>query len=165
MNFKITNNKFYRNLIIILSIFIFDRLTKLYIIYLDKINSGSEIFSSKFLNIYLIWNEGIAFGLFSFNQNIFYNALTVLIFFIVCVILFILLKSNGIKKYALLMIFGGAIGNLFDRIFYKAVPDFIDLHINNFHWFIFNIADIFITIGVFLMILSEFIFKESYEKI
>ena len=165
MNFKITNNKFYRNLIIILSIFIFDRLTKLYIIYLDKINSGSEIFSSKFLNIYLIWNEGIAFGLFSFNQNIFYNALTVLIFFIVCVILFILLKSNGIKKYALLMIFGGAIGNLFDRIVYRAVPDFIDLHINNFHWFIFNIADIFITIGVFLMILSEFIFKESYEKI
>ena len=161
-----SNSKtFYINLIIIISIFILDRLTKLYVIYLNKINSTPEIFSSKFLNIYLIWNEGIAFGLFSFNQNIFYNALTVLIFFVVCVILFMLLKSNGIKKYALLMIFGGAIGNLFDRIFYKAVPDFIDLHINNFHWFIFNIADIFITIGVFLMILSEFIFKESYEKI
>ena len=161
-----SNSKtFYINLIIIISIFILDRLTKLYVIYLNKINSTPEIFSSKFLNIYLIWNEGIAFGLFSFNQNIFYNALTVLIFFVVCVILFMLLKSNGIKKYALLMIFGGAIGNLFDRIFYKAVPDFIDLHINNFHWFIFNIADIFITIGVFLMILSEFVVKESYEKI
>ena len=87
------------------------------------------------------------------------------IFIIVIFILFLIIKSKGIQKYALSMIFGGALGNLFDRIFYKAVPDFIDLHINNFHWFIFNIADIFITIGVFLMILSEFVVKESYEKI
>ena len=165
MNFKITNNNFYINLTIIFSIFILDRLTKLYVIYLDKINSSSEIFSSKFLNIYLIWNEGIAFGLFSFDQKNFYNYLTVIILIIVFVILFMLIKSHGIKKYALLMIFGGAIGNLCDRIYYKAVPDFIDLHINNFHWFIFNIADIFITIGVFLMILSEFIVKDRDENI
>ena len=165
MNFKITNKNFYINLIIIFSIFILDRLTKLYVIYLDKINSSSEIFSSKFLNIYLIWNEGIAFGLFSFDQKNFYNYLTVIILIIVFVILFMLIKSQGIKKYALLMIFGGAIGNLCDRIYYKAVPDFIDLHINNFHWFIFNIADIFITIGVFLMILSEFIVKDRDENI
>ena len=165
MNFKITNNNFYINLTIIFSIFILDRLTKLYVIYLDKINSSSEIFSSKFLNIYLIWNEGIAFGLFSFDQKNFYNYLTVIILIIVFVILFMLIKSQGIKKYALLMIFGGAIGNLCDRIYYKAVPDFIDLHINNFHWFIFNIADIFITIGVFLMILSEFIVKDRDENI
>ena len=164
MNFKITNNNFYINLIIIFSIFILDRLTKLYVIYLDKINSSPEIFSSKFLNIYLIWNEGIAFGLFSFDQNIFYNSLTVVIFVVVGVILSMLVKSKGLKKYSLLMIFGGAMGNLFDRIFYRAVPDFIDLHINNFHWFIFNIADIFITIGVFLMIMSEFIVKDTYEK-
>ena len=165
MNLKIINNNFYLNLIIILSIFILDRLTKFYVIYLNKINSGSEIFSSKFLNVYLIWNEGIAFGLFSFEQKNLYNYLTVIILIIVFVILLMLIKSQGIKKYALLMIFGGAIGNLFDRIYYKAVPDFIDLHINNFHWFIFNIADIFITIGVFLMILSEFIVKDRYEKI
>ena len=164
MNFKITKY-FYPNLIIILSIFILDRLTKLYVIHLDKINSSSEIFSSKFLNIYLIWNEGIAFGLFSFDQKNLYNYLTVIILIIVFVILFMLIKSQGIKKYALLMIFGGAIGNLCDRIYYKAVPDFIDLHINNFHWFIFNIADIFITIGVFLMILSEFIVKDRNENI
>ena len=156
---------FYLNLSIILSIFLLDRLTKLYVIYLDKISSGSEIFASKFLNVYLIWNEGIAFGLFSFDQKNLYNYLTVIILIIVFVILFMLIKSQGIKKYALLMIFGGAIGNLFDRIYYKAVPDFIDLHINNFHWFIFNIADIFITIGVFLMILSEFIVKSRHEKI
>ena len=161
----LSNSKtFYINLIIILSIFISDRLSKFYVIYLDEINSSPELFTSKFLNIYLIWNEGIAFGLFSFDQNIFYNSLTIVIFVIVSVILFMLIKSKGVKKYSLLMIFGGAMGNLFDRIFYRAVPDFIDLHINNFHWFIFNIADIFITFGVFLMILSEFIVKDTYEK-
>ena len=165
MNLKIISNKFYLNLTVIFSIFILDRLTKIYVIYLDKLNSGSEIFSSKFLNIYLIWNEGIAFGLLSFDEKNLYNYLTILILIIVGVILFMLFKSRGIKKHGLLMIFAGALGNLYDRIFYQAVPDFIDFHINNFHWFIFNIADIFITIGVFLMILSEFIFKESYEKI
>ena len=162
----LSNSKnFYINLIIILSIFILDRLTKIYIIYLDKINSGSELYLSKYLNIYLIWNKGIAFGLFSLDEKIFYNYLTIFIFIIIVLILFWIIKSKGIQKYALLMISGGALGNLFDRIFYRAVPDFIDLHINNFHWFIFNIADIFITIGVSLMILSEFIVKGRHEKI
>ena len=162
----LSNSKnFYINLITILSIFILDRLTKIYIIYLDKINSGSELYLSKYLNIYLIWNKGIAFGLFSLDEKIFYNYLTIFIFIIIVLILFWIIKSKGIQKYALLMISGGALGNLFDRIFYQAVPDFIDLHINNFHWFIFNIADIFITIGVFLMILSEFIVKGRNEKI
>ena len=162
----IRNSKaIYINLIIIFLIFILDRLTKIYIIYLDKINSGSEIYLSKYVNIYLIWNEGIAFGLFSLDEKNLYNYLTIFIFIIVLLILFWIIKSNGIQKYALLMIFGGALGNLYDRIFYRAVPDFIDLHINNFHWFIFNIADIFITSGVFLMILSEFIVKGRHEKI
>ena len=161
-----SNSKFfYINLIIIISIFILDRVTKLYVIYLDKINSGSEIYLSKYLNIYLIWNEGIAFGLFSFDEKNLYNYLTIFILIIVVFILFWIIKSKGIQKYALSMISGGALGNLFDRILYRAVPDFIDLHINNFHWFIFNIADIFITIGVFLMILSEFIVKGRHEKI
>ncbi len=162
----IRNSKaIYINLIIIFLIFILDRLTKIYIIYLDKINSGSEIYLSKYVNIYLIWNEGIAFGLFSLDEKNLYNYLTIFIFIIVLLILFWIIKSKGIQKYALLMIFGGALGNLYDRIFYRAVPDFIDLHINNFHWFIFNIADIFITSGVFLMILSEFIVKGRHEKI
>ena len=160
-----SNSKFfYINLIIIISIFILDRVTKLYVIYLDKINSGSEIYLSKYLNIYLIWNEGIAFGLFTYDEKNLYNYLTIFIFIIIVLILFWIIKSKGIQKYALSMISGGALGNLFDRILYRAVPDFIDLHINNFHWFIFNIADIFITIGVFLMILSEFTVKDRNEK-
>jgi len=154
MNFKITKY-FYPNLIIILSIFILDRLTKLYVIHLDKINSSSEIFSSKFLNIYLIWNEGIAFGLLSFNENNLYNFLTLFILIIIFMILYMISKSSGFKKYSLLMILGGALGNVFDRIIYKAVPDFIDFHIGNFHWFIFNLADVFISVGVIFMILYE----------
>ena len=160
----LSNNKtFYINLIIIFSIFILDRLTKIYVIYLNKINGSSEIFSSKFLDIYLIWNEGIAFGFFSFNENNLYNFLTLFILVIILVILFMISKSSGFKKYSLLMIFGGALGNVFDRIIYKAVPDFIDFHVGNFHWFIFNLADIFITIGVFFMIIFE-IFNNNKKK-
>ena len=152
--FKI-NKTFYINLIIIFSIFILDRLTKLYVIYLVKVNSEFEIFSSKFLNIFLIWNEGIAFGLFSLDENNLYNLLTLFILIIIFVILYIISKSSGFKKYSLLLIFGGALGNVFDRIFYKAVPDFIDFHIGNFHWFIFNLADVFISLGVIFMIIYE----------
>ena len=153
---KVSNSKtFYINLTIIISIFILDRLTKFYVIYLDKINSDSEIFSSKFLNIYLIWNEGIAFGLFSSNESSLYNFLTLFILIIILVILYMMTKSSGLKKYSLLMILGGAIGNVFDRIIYKAVPDFIDFHVGNFHWFIFNVSDIFISVGVILMVILE----------
>ena len=146
-----------KNFFIILSIFLLDRVSKLYVIYLHKKNLHSEIFTSKFLNIYLIWNEGIAFGLFSFYQDNLYNILTVIILIIILIILFFLIKAEGLKKYALLMVFGGAIGNLFDRIFYKAVPDFIDFHVGNFHWFIFNVSDIFITLGVIFLIYLEFV--------
>ena len=152
---------FYINLIIIFLIFTLDRLTKIYVIYLDKINSGSDIFSSKFLNLYLIWNEGIAFGLFSFDENNLYNFLTLIILIIIFVILYMISKSSGFKKYSLLLIFGGALGNVFDRIIYKAVPDFIDFHIGNFHWFIFNVADIFITVGVIFMIFLELTVKKQ----
>tara|TARA_Y100000992_G_scaffold176459_1_gene118977 strand:+ start:252 stop:731 length:480 start_codon:yes stop_codon:yes gene_type:complete len=146
-----------KNFFIILSIFLLDRVSKLYVIYLHKKNLHSEIFTSKFLNIYLIWNEGIAFGLFSFDQHNLYNILTVIILIIILIILFFLIKAEGLKKYALLMVFGGAIGNLFDRIIYKAVPDFIDFHVGNFHWFIFNVSDIFITLGVIFLIYLEFV--------
>ena len=155
MIIKNLGKNFIINLSLIVLIFLFDRISKIYVIYLDKKFLGSEIFSSEFLNITLIWNEGIAFGLFSFDEKYLYNILTLFIFIIVLIIFFMLIKSKGFKKYALLMILGGALGNVYDRIFFKAVPDFIDFHINNFHWFIFNVADIFITLGVFFMILYE----------
>ena len=145
------------NSLAVFLIFLFDRLSKIYVVYLDNKYNGLEILSSKFLNIHLIWNEGIAFGLFSFDNNVFYNFLTIFIFIIVLIILFMIFKSEEKKKYALLMILGGALGNLYDRIYYRAVPDFIDFHFGEFHWFIFNFADVFITLGVFFMILMEFI--------
>ena len=157
MILKNLNKNFFINLSIVLSIFLFDRFSKIYVIYLDNKFLSSEIFSSKFLNINLIWNEGIAFGLFSFDENNLYNILTLFIVIIIFIIFFMSIKSKGFKKYSLLIILGGALGNVFDRIFYKAVPDFIDFHINNFHWFIFNVADVFISLGVIFMILLEFI--------
>ena len=157
MRAKNFNKNFLINLLLILAIFSLDRLTKIYVIYLDDKFLGSEIFSSKFLNINLIWNQGIAFGLLSFNEIIFYNILTLIIAIIILMILFLIFKSKGVKKYLLLMISGGALGNIFDRIIYNAVPDFIDFHIGSYHWFIFNVADIFITIGVIFMIIFEII--------
>ncbi len=160
---KIIRN-FLIDLVIILLIFLFDRFSKIYVINLDKKFSGSEVFSSKYLNINLIWNEGIAFGLFSFNEKIFYNLLTIVILVIILIIFFMIIRSNGFKKYSLIMILGGALGNFYDRIFNNAVPDFIDFHIGNFHWFIFNVADIFITTGVIFMILNELITNSNKEK-
>ena len=149
------------NITIIFLIFLLDRISKIYFINLDKKFLGSEIFSSKFLNVNLIWNKGIAFGLFSFDETYFYNTLTWIILVIILIILFMLKKSEGIKKYSLLMISGGALGNFFDRLYYKAVPDFLDLHIGNFHWFIFNVSDIFITCGIMIMIILEFTDKKK----
>ena len=168
MIFKNLTKNFYINLIFIFLIFILDRISKVYVIYLNEKSYTSEIFSSKFLNISLTWNQGIAFGLFSFDQSDLYNFLTIIIFIVIFLIFIMLIKNKGFKRYALLKMFGGAIGNLFDRIFFKAVPDFIDFHIGEFHWFVFNLADIFITIGVIFMILLELIGnskKNDYEKI
>ena len=150
-----TNNlgkKFFINSSLVILIFLIDRISKIYVINLDKKFLGSEIFSSKFLNINLIWNEGIAFGLLSFNESYFYNILTFLIFLIIVVLVFMTIQSKSFKKYSYIMVLGGALGNIFDRFFYKSVPDFVDFHIGNFHWFIFNIADVFITIGVIFLI-------------
>ena len=146
-------------------IFLLDRVSKAYVIYLNDKLLGIEILSSKFLNIRLIWNEGIAFGLLSFNDKIIYNLLTFIIFIIILIIFFMVLKSYGLKKYSLLMILGGALGNVYDRIFYGAVPDFIDFHVGNFHWFIFNVADIFITFGVIFMIVIEITGNNKNKKI
>ena len=164
MIIKYLTKNFYISLFIIFSIFIIDRITKIYVISVNGKNSYEDLYSSKFLNINLIWNEGIAFGLFSFSQNKLYNLLTLIISIIIIVILKMIINSYGIKKYGLIMIFGGALGNLFDRIFYKAVPDFIDFHIGEFHWFVFNVADIFITIGVIIMILYELILNNQKNE-
>ena len=164
MILKNLNKNFLINVFLISLIFLLDRISKIYVIYLNQKLLGSEIFSSNYLNISLIWNEGIAFGLFSFSKTIIYDLLTLFISIVILVIFIMLIKSKDLRKYPLLMIFGGAIGNLYDRVFYKAVPDFIDLHVNNFHWFIFNVADIFITLGVIFMILIEIIANKKKHE-
>jgi signal peptidase II len=167
MIFKNFKKNFYIKLTILTSIFLLDRITKLYVINLNDIFLNTEIYTSKFLNISLIWNNGIAFGLFSFNESYIYNLITIVILIVIIFVFVMIINNDGIKHYSLLIIFSGAIGNLYDRIFYRAVPDFIDFHIGNFHFFIFNVADIFITLGVFFMIFFELIGnnKEKYEKI
>mgnify|MGYP001350401192 FL=1 len=165
MILKNLDKKFLINFFLVLLIFLLDRISKIYVIYLDKKFIGSEIFSSKYLNINLIWNDGIAFGLFSLEKSNMYNFLTFIIIGIITVIIFMIVKAEGLKKYSLLMILGGAIGNVFDRLFNRSVPDFIDFHVGNFHWFIFNIADVFITIGVIFMILIEIIGNNRNLKI
>ena len=163
MIFKDLSKNFKGTLFAILIIFLLDRFSKEYVIFLNNENYNSELFTSTFLNIFLIWNDGIAFGLLSFENKIFYNVITALIILIIVILLFLISKTEKIKKYSYIAISGGALGNLFDRINYKSVPDFIDLHYNGFHWFIFNVADIFITFGVICLICDE-IFLEKYRK-
>lgn len=154
---KFLTKKFYINFFVIFCIISLDRISKKYVIYLSDKNLSKELFFSKYLNINLIWNEGIAFGLFAFEESSFYNFLTIFIALVIVIIFYMVIKSEGLKRYSLLMIMGGALGNLYDRVVFSEVPDFIDLHIGDFHWFTFNVADIFISIGVFFMILIEFI--------
>ena len=154
---KYLTKKFYISSTIVFFIFFLDRISKSYVINLDKLNYSSELYKSKFLNINLIWNEGIAFGLLSFDQGNLYNLISLIIAIIIVIVFFMIIKNNNIKRYPLLMIFGGAVGNLYDRITFKAVPDFIDFHIGEFHWFIFDVADIFISVGVIFMIFFELI--------
>tara|TARA_B100000795_G_scaffold67733_1_gene46739 strand:+ start:261 stop:758 length:498 start_codon:yes stop_codon:yes gene_type:complete len=161
---KVDLKKITLNFIIIFAIFLADRLSKIYILKVAKLENTVDIYINSYLNLYLIWNKGIAFGLFSFEENLIYNLISSIILIISIVLIVMIIKSEGIKKYSLISILGGAFGNLFDRIYYSAVPDFIDLHINGFHWFIFNVADVFITIGVFCLILDElFFYKKNNE--
>ena len=163
---KINLKNFYLNLVIILIVFIFDRATKLYILKLAEVETSVDIYIAPYLNLFLIWNKGIAFGLLSIDGSIIYNSITILIGLIIIAILFMMLKNNNIQRYFFALIAGGALGNFYDRIVYTAVPDFIDLHFYGFHWFVFNVADIFITIGVFCLILVELFFnnKNTNEK-
>ena len=153
-----------KKIIIILIIFFLDRLTKLYLINLQASGTDIDFYIFPFLNFYLIWNTGIGFGLASMETNIYYHILTTIIVFVNLGLIYFLLKSKGIYVYLLATIIGGSLGNLFDRIYYYAVPDFIDLHIDNYHWFIFNVADIFITVGIIGLILTELLRKEKISK-
>ena len=149
------------NLVFILTIFAADRLSKIFIINSAETFGELDIFITSFLNFNLIWNDGIAFGLFSFEKKIYYNFLTILIIMITLIIFWMVTKTKKSEKLAFMMIFGGSIGNIFDRLYYSSVPDFIDIHFNNFHWFIFNVADIFITSGVILLICLEIFSKKK----
>ena len=163
---KVNFKKTLLNSIIVLVIFLADRISKIYILKIAELESAVNIYLTPYLNIYLIWNRGIAFGLLSFEKVFIYHSISLVISIISMVLIFMIIKSDGFKKYSLILILGGAWGNLFDRIYYSAVPDFIDLHINGFHWFIFNVADIFITIGVICLIFDElFFYKKNNETI
>ena len=162
--FKVNFKKVLLNSIIILVIFLIDRISKIYILKIAEKENLVDIYLTTYLNFYLIWNKGIAFGMLSFDESAIYNIITSIIVIITLVIMIMIVKSQGFKKYALLLVLGGSISNLFDRIYYSAVPDFIDLHIMDFHWFIFNVADIFITLGIICLIIEELMFDKKNEK-
>ena len=166
MKDRIVNRMLKKHLVdfsIIIFIFLIDRVSKLLIINSPETYEQYGISVTSFLNFNLIWNEGIAFGLFSFDEKLYYNLLTIFILLVTTVIIWLMSRSKGFEKYSFIMIIGGSFGNIFDRIFYSAVPDFIDIHINNFHWFIFNVADIFITLGIICLISIEIFSKKKIE--
>tara|TARA_B110001452_G_scaffold204093_1_gene174080 strand:- start:116 stop:613 length:498 start_codon:yes stop_codon:yes gene_type:complete len=162
--FKINFKTLLINLIIVIAIFLIDRISKIYIIKIAEIEGTVDIYINQYLNFFLIWNNGVAFGLLSFDERIAYNFITAIIVAVIFLILVMVYKSENRSVYFLLFILGGSLGNLFDRIYYSAVPDFIDLHYNNFHWFIFNVADIFISIGVICLILAEMIINKKVKN-
>tara|TARA_B110000263_G_C14871738_1_gene313300 strand:- start:56 stop:517 length:462 start_codon:yes stop_codon:yes gene_type:complete len=144
-----------KKVIIILAIFSFDRITKIYLINIQTSGVDIDFYINQYFNIYLVWNTGIGFGIIPLEANILYHLLTFIILVINMGLIFFLTKSKGSTAYILALIIGGSLGNLFDRSYYYAVPDFIDIHVGNFHWFIFNVADIFITIGIIGLIIVE----------
>ena len=150
--------------IIILTLFFIDRLSKMYLINLQSTGTDIDFYIYPFLNFYLVWNTGIGFGLAAMESNIYYHILTSIIAIVNIGLIFFLIKSKGIYAYSIVLIIGGSLGNLFDRIYYYAVPDFIDLHFGNFHWFIFNVADIFITVGIIGLVFAELSKKEKASK-
>ena len=150
--------------LIILVTFGIDRISKNYIINLQEMGSTVDFYILPFLNFYLVWNTGIGFGLVSLEANLYYHILTTLIIIVIFVLFYLLLKAKDISMYLISLTIGGSLGNLFDRLYYYAVPDFIDFHIGSYHWFIFNVADIFITVGITGLIIIEFLKKEKTSK-
>ena len=153
-----------KKIIIILTLFFIDRLSKIYLINLQSTGIDIDFYIFSFLNFYLVWNTGIGFGLAAMESNVYYHILTTIIIFVNIGLVFFLVKFKGIYGYLIALILGGSLGNLFDRIYYYAVPDFIDLHVGNYHWYIFNIADIFITIGIIGLLFIEVFRKEKISK-
>ena len=153
-----------KKIIIILAIFFLDRITKIYLINLQADGTDIDFYIYPFLNFYLVWNTGIGFGLASLEANIYYHILTSVIVIINIGLIFLLIRSKKVYTYLIALIIGGSLGNLFDRIYYYAVPDFIDLHLGNYHWFIFNVADIFITVGIIGLLAVELLKKEKISK-
>ena len=153
-----------KKIIIIFIIFFFDRATKLYLINLEATGINVDFYIFSYLNIYLIWNTGIGFGIASLDANIFYHILTTIIAIINLVLIYLLYKANKNYLVPLSLIIGGSLGNLFDRIYYYAVPDFIDFHLGDFHWFVFNVADIAITLGIIYLMFNEFFKKKEVSE-
>ena len=156
---KIFSKETIISLTVVFAIFIFDRITKVTIIK-NQLNNQS-IFVTDYLNFELVWNTGIGFGLFSQNANLYYHLISLLIFTVIIFLIYLIVKAEFLEKVLYCLILGGALGNFYDRLIYFAVPDFIDIHINDFHWFTFNIADIFITLGIFLIIIKDTIFRKK----
>ena len=159
-------NKFLIGFIFLVVCFALDRFSKIYILNILNNEGQVDFYINQYLNIYLVWNTGIGFGLFSSENDIFYNLFTLIIIIINFVILYLAYVETKIKSVFLMIILGGSLGNLYDRIYYRAVPDFIDINFQGYHWFIFNVADILITLGIICLILSEFIFykQKNNEK-
>ena len=153
-----------KKIIIILAVFFLDRATKFYLLNLQAGGTDVDFYIYSFLNFYLVWNTGIGFGLASTETNIYYHIITSIIVIINIGLIFYLIKSKGIYVYLFALIIGGSLGNLFDRIYYRAVPDFIDLHFENYHWFIFNVADIFISIGIIGLVFAELTKKDKISE-
>ena len=153
-----------KKIAIILAIFFLDRLSKIYLLNLQENGTDIDFYIYPFLNFYLVWNTGIGFGLAAMETNIYYHIITSIIIIVNIGLIYFLVKTKGIFSYLIALIIGGSLGNLFDRIYYYAVPDFIDLHIGNYHWFIFNVADIFITVGIIGYIFVELFKKETISK-
>ena len=153
-----------KKIIIILVIFFLDRIAKIYLINLQANGTDIDFYIYPFLNLFLVWNTGVGFGLASMEANIYYHIITSIIAIINIGLIFFLIRTKGIYTYLIALIIGGSLGNLFDRIYYYAVPDFIDLHLGNYHWFIFNVADIFITVGIIGLIWVELLKKEKISE-
>ena len=150
-------NKLLIGFIILVVCFALDRFSKIYILNILNNEGQVDFYINQFLNIYLVWNTGIGFGLFSSENQILYNLFTAIIVIINLIIFYLSYVETKIKSFLLMIILGGSLGNLFDRLYYNAVPDFIDLNYAGYHWFVFNVADIFITFGILCLILNEFI--------
>ena len=145
-------------------IFFLDRISKIYILQLALKSEGINIYINQFLNFNLVWNKGIAFGLFSFEKSAIYNLINGIIVIINLIILYLAFIYKDIRAYFFIVILGGSLGNLFDRFYYGSVPDFIDINFKGYHWFIFNVSDIFITVGVICLIIAELLMnKKIYD--